>query len=115
MNSCNSCLRPRKFRTSLTATCKQEVGLVRRRIEDKVVRVGGEGLGLEPAGPAEGALAAKADLWDFVGAEDELEIPKEMMAAIVEDPAFDTFEGFAVGQQALVIGEAHRAEAHAEA
>ena len=58
---------------------------------------------------------AQAGVRDVAGLEDQLGVPQEMLATIIDDPAFQTLERRAVREHPLVVGEAHRSEPEAEA
>ena len=88
--------------------------LVWWRVEYEVIGIVSKGFCFQPSGPAEAARFAKAGGRYFLGAQDQLDIPEEMLAAIVEHPIPGPFEGIALGQHPLVIGEVHGSKAHAE-
>src|SRR5205807_8064129 len=89
--------------------------LIRWRVENEFIGVASKGFCFEPGGPTEAGGVAQARRRHFIGVENKLHIPKEVLAAIVEHPIFDAFEGIALGQHALVVGEIHRSEFHAKA
>src|SRR5438270_146997 len=56
-----------------------------------------------------GTCLPEAGKRDLISTKDELHVPKEMLAAIIEHPILEAFEGVALRQHALIISQAHRA------